>query len=306
MHCKLEKPLSSTQQSSCTLILCEGPRKDSLDISASCNHVQTVKCDEEVVTVMPDYFTVNFLWSRWTITPITIVLLIKVRNKILYNNHVVIIIIFTECTLCQTLAKCFKEIMLFYWFMKQTGFSRRGAESSFVLSHPVDCCFSPTLALDEIWSTSQSLSDTRQPKSRLFIKSINWNLSQNVSCHPAGAQEPIEESVVGAFSLRRLFFLFTSNSCLWSIGWEQWGETARFCLVSGSCELWMLHTWCWFFCSRGARVDFEKPAIFRDGPPVVASVVPSDAASSLPHADSPQDLWLGRVVPLLTSLLPFS
>nr|XP_055181756.1 transmembrane protein 254 isoform X6 [Nyctereutes procyonoides] len=32
----------------------------------------------------------------------------------------------------------------------QTGFSRRGAESSFVLSHPVDCCFSPTLALDEI------------------------------------------------------------------------------------------------------------------------------------------------------------
>lgn len=53
-------------------------------------------------------------------------------------------------------------------------------------------------------------------------------------------------------------------------------------------------------------MDFEKPAIFRDGPPVVASVVPSDAASSLPHADSPQDLWLGRVVPLLTSLLPFS
>lgn len=112
--------------------------------------------------------------------------------------------------------------------MKQTGFSRRGAESSFVLSHPVDCCFSPTLALDEIWSTSQSLSDTLQPKSRLFIKSINWNLSQNVSCHPAGAQEPIgEESVVGAFSLRRLFFLFTSNSCLWSIGWEQWGETGH-------------------------------------------------------------------------------
>lgn len=106
---------------------------------------------KEMVRVMPDCFAI-FFWSRLAIPSITVIFLLEVENKVFYY-YFDIKIIFIGCTLCQALPRALNRLCYsVFWFTKQAEFSRRGAESNFILSHTspskltlwiIDVCLPP-------------------------------------------------------------------------------------------------------------------------------------------------------------------